>query len=222
MSDNIASPIYTLEEIRLGLNSRAPLQERSQQRVALGLQAAERLLVRIGPEETSIPEIAIESGVPRASLYQFYPNKYAIFTHLAQIHLLRLENIVKEKALEGINTKLQNLEVMVTLLANIVADYYDASPVASILVLGGPFSQTSYHAQEAMIENITHTIRNFFNQVDPPLAIPEQPDVVTLVIEIAFACMKHGYYRENCISPMIREQAARAAIAYLKSWEKPA
>ena len=219
MSDSIASPIYTLEEIQLGLNSRAPLQERSQQRVALGLQAAERLLVSNGPEETSIPEIAIESGVPRASLYQFYPNKYAIFAHLAQIHLLRLENILKAKALEGINTNLQNLEVIVTLLANIVADYYDATPVASILVLGGPFSQTSYQAQEAMIENVSHTIRAFFSQVDPPLALPEKPDVVTLVIEIAFTCMKHGYYRENFISPMIREQATKAALAYLRSWE---
>lgn len=219
MSDLITSSIYTLEEIQLGLGTRSPLQERSQQRVALGLQAAERLLIRQGPEETSIPEIAIESGVPRASLYQFYPNKYAIFTHLAQIHLLRLEYIVKAKALEGINTNLQNLEVMVTLLANLVADYYDATPVASILVLGGPFSQTSYQAQEVMIENITHTIRKFFGQVDPPIALPEKPDVVTLVIEMAFACMKHGYYREGFISPMIREQTAKAALAYLRSWE---
>jgi AcrR family transcriptional regulator len=217
MSDYVASPIYTLEEIQLGLNARAPLQERSQQRVALGLQAAERLLISQGPEHTSIPEIAIESGVPRASLYQFYPNKYAIFAHLAQIHLLRLEYIVKEKTLEGINSNLQNLQVMVTLLTNIVADYYDATPVASMLVLGGPFSQTSYLAQEAMIENITHTIRSFFRQVDPPLDLPKKPDVVTLVIEIAFACMKHGYYREGFISPMIREQAAKAALAYLKS-----
>lgn len=218
MSDFTATPIYTLEEIRLGLSSRAPLQKRSQQRVALGLQAAERLLVSKGPEETSIPEIAIESGVPRASLYQFYPNKYAIFAHLAQIHLLRLEHIVKAKTLEGINTNLQNLEVMLTLLTNIVADYYDATPVASILVLGGPFSQSSYHAQEAMIEDITQTIRKFFSQVDPPLALPEKPDVVMLVIEIAFTCMKHGYYREQIISPMIREQAAKAALAYLRSW----
>ena len=217
MSDYVASPIYTLEEIQLGLNARAPLQERSQQRVALGLQAAEQLLISQGPEQTSIPEIAIESGVPRASLYQFYPNKYAIFAHLAQSHLLRLEYIVKAKTLEGIHTNLQNLDVMVRLLTDIVADYYDATPVASILVLGGPFSQTSYLAQEAMIENITHTIRSFFSQVDPPLVLPEKPDVVTLVIEIAFACMKHGYYREGFISPMIREHAAKAALAYLKS-----
>jgi AcrR family transcriptional regulator len=219
MSDYIASSIYTLEEIQIGLRSRAPLQERSQQRVACGLKTAEYLLILVGPEETSIPEIAIKSGVPRASLYQFYPNKYAIFAHLAQIHLLRLEYIVKAKTIEAIHQNLKNLETIVTLLTNIVADYYDASPVASILILGGPFSQSSYQAQESMIGSITHTIREFFNQVEPPLFLPEKPDVVTLVIEIAFACMKHGYYQESFISPMIREQAAKASLAYLKCWE---
>ncbi|PKA05029.1 TetR/AcrR family transcriptional regulator, partial [Leptospira ellisii] len=66
---------------------RIPSQERSQNRMALVLDAAERLLVELGPEETSIPEIAKISGVPRASIYQFFPDKYALFTRLAEKHL---------------------------------------------------------------------------------------------------------------------------------------
>jgi AcrR family transcriptional regulator len=217
MSDFNATSFWTSEEIQLGTSSRSPLQERSQQRVALALQAAGRLLERVGPEETSIPEIAKESGVPRASLYQFYPSKYALFTHLAQIHLLRVENIVKAALLER-NWK--NWGDMVVLITNRVADYYDATPVASILVLGGPFSRTSYLAQTITIERVANTIRNFFAQMDPPLLFPQQPDVATLSVEISFACMKHGYFRENIISSCTREQASNAAIAYLKTWKQ--
>jgi AcrR family transcriptional regulator len=217
MSDFDASAFCTAEEIQLGSRSRSPLQERSQQRVAAALQAAGQLLERIGPEETSIPEIAKESGVPRASLYQFYPSKYALFAHLAQIHLLRVEYIVKAALLD---VKGKSWEEIVVLLTEQVADYYDATPVASILVLGGPFSRSSYLAQEVTIERVASIIRRFFALIDPPLIVPEQPDVATLSVEISFACMKHGYFRENFISAVTREQASSAAIAYLKVWEQ--
>jgi AcrR family transcriptional regulator len=217
MSDLFATQFFTPEELKFASATRPPLQERSQQRVSLALQAAERLLALVGPEETSIPEIAKTSGVPRASLYQFYPSKYALFAHLAQIHLMRVEQIVTAVF---IKTDCRDWKQLVVLLINEVADYYDATPVASILILGGPFSRASYLAQEATIERISGAIRTILAHMNRPLMLPEQPDVATLSVEIAFACLKHGYYRENLISAITREQAANAAIAYLKAWEQ--
>jgi AcrR family transcriptional regulator len=218
MSDPRATRTFNADEL-IDAGARPPLQERSQQRVALALEAAERLLESLGPEQTSIPEIAKESGVPRASLYQFYPSKYALFAHLAQIHLRRVEQVV---ATAFLKTTSRDWKALTSLLINEVADYYDRTPVASMLILGGPFSRSSYLAQEAAIGRIAQSIRAFVRQLDPPLMLPENPDVATLIVEISFACMKHGYYRENRISQAIREQAAKAVIAYLKSWEMPA
>ena len=182
------------------------------------MEAAERLLIRVGPEETSIPEIAKESGVPRASLYQYYPNKYVLFAHLAQIHLSRVERLIAESFLK---TTSRDWEELVRQLIDAVSDYYDATPVAGILILGGPFSRTSYLAQEATIGRIAQAIRLFLRQQELPLLLPQDPDVATLIVEISFACMKHGYYRENRISKGIREQAANAVIAYLRTWQAP-
>ena len=216
MSDQLAIGFLTIDEIKTGMAVRPPVQERSQQRVALALEAAERLLISVGPEQTSIPEIAKESGVPRASLYQFFPNKYVLFTHLAQRHLQHVEKVVTEAFLK---TTSRNWEELVRLLINEVANYYDATPVAGILILGGPFSRASYLAQETAIGHIAQSIRLFLRELELPLLLPEEPDVATLIVEMSFACMKHGYYRENRIADAIREQAANAVIAYLRTWE---
>ncbi|PJZ52363.1 TetR/AcrR family transcriptional regulator [Leptospira adleri] len=196
--------------------SRTPLQERSQQRVAVVLETAERILEKIGPEETSIPEIAKVSGIPRASIYQFFPDKYALFTHLAEKHLAKVGEILAAKGAK--NSKI-HWEKLVGVLVNSASDYYDSTPVASILVLGGPFSRKAYLAQEVTIDHIGAGVRVQLASLDSPLILPKKPDVATLGVEIAFACMKRGYYLENRISKMMREQATQAVIAYFKNWK---
>lgn len=197
--------------------SRTPLQERSQQRMALVLATTERLLEKAGPEETSIPEIAKASGVPRASIYQFFPDKYALFTRLAEIHLGKVGELLGEKGSR--NPKL-GWKRLVELLVNTASDYYDSTPVASMLVLGGPFSRNAYLAQEITIDNIGSGVRKQLASLKKPLLLPSKPDVATLGVEIAFACMKRGYYVDNRISKTMREQATNAVLSYFSAWEK--
>ncbi len=54
-----------------------PVQERSLGRITRVIEAAERMLEELGPEKTSIPALAQISEVPRASIYPFFPDKYA-------------------------------------------------------------------------------------------------------------------------------------------------
>ncbi|MCG6192410.1 TetR/AcrR family transcriptional regulator [Leptospira sp. FAT2] len=196
--------------------TRIPLQERSQARMALVLETAERMLEKIGPEETSIPEIAKKSGVPRASIYQFFPDKYSLFTRLAEKHLAKVGEIL---ALEGSKSVNLTWKKLVRILVDAASDYYDSTPVASILVLGGPFSRNAYLAQEITIAHIGAGVRVQLSNLKVPFTIPKQPDVATLGVEIAFACMKRGYYQENRISKRMRTEAANAVIAYFSAWE---
>ena len=45
-----------------------PKQERSQKRMERVVETTEKMLLEIGLEKISIPEVAKESGVPRASI----------------------------------------------------------------------------------------------------------------------------------------------------------
>ncbi|TGL96304.1 TetR/AcrR family transcriptional regulator [Leptospira barantonii] len=213
---NLKSKLKTATTGSSIVRSKPPLQERSQARVALVLETAEKMLAKLGPEETSIPEIAKKSGVPRASIYQFFPDKYSLFTHLAEKHLAKVGEILGTKGSKDMKLSWQKL---VRILVNAASDYYDSTPVASILVLGGPFSRNAYLAQEITIDHIGAGVRIQLANLDKPFLLPKKPDVATLGVEIAFACMKRGYYLENRISKMMRDQATDAVIAYFSSWE---
>jgi hypothetical protein len=45
--------------------------------------------------------------------------------------------------------------------------------------------------------------------------VPQQPDTLTILMELVFTCMKHGYYNESYISEAIIQEAYRMTNAYL-------
>ena len=197
------------------LHTRKPVQERSRERVEKVLAAAEQLLLEAGPEHTSIPEIARTSGVPRASIYQFFPNKYALFLAIGDIHLQAVVNVIRE-----VSEQRQADEPLAQLIrraVQAVAEYYNRHPVAGTLILGGPMSRNAYLSQEMTVQDIGVQVRAILATHWPQLSFPQQPDVITLGVELAFACMKHGYYTDGRISQDVMEEAAVATECYLSA-----
>lgn len=192
---------------------RKPAQARTQERVARALQTAEQLLLAGNPEEVSIPDIAEASGVPRASLYQFYANKHQLFAAIAERHLSRVAQQVKQggERLQGFHWR-----HITRLLVQAASQYYNENPVAGILILGWPMSRETYLAQEVTIENIGDELRVIYGTAEPAVSLSTTPDVGTIITELAFSLMKYGYYRQGEITPDIIEQAVTAVIGYLE------
>lgn len=192
---------------------RKPAQARTQERVARALQTAEQLLLTRNPEEVSIPDIAEASGVPRASLYQFYANKHQLFAAIAESHLSKVAQEIK---LKGGGLKGFHWRQITSLLVQASSHYYNQNPVAGILILGWPMSRETYLAQEVTIENIGDELRIIYGAAKPAVTLTITPDVGTIVTELAFAMMKYGYYRLGEITPDIMQQATTAVIGYLE------
>jgi AcrR family transcriptional regulator len=192
---------------------RAPVQERSQKRIEAAKAATEKLLIKIGPERTSIPEIASAAKVPRASIYQYFPDKYALFAELAETHFKRITEHAKDVSEKDAGRDWQSL---VRTVIRATAEYYNANKVAGILLLMGPFSLRDRRAYLAKDEELSTHFRAQLMRKDRLPRLPQTPDVVALAIEIAFACFKYGYTREGKISTAICDEAARAVIRYLE------
>jgi AcrR family transcriptional regulator len=192
---------------------RKPAQARTQERVARALLTAEQLLLERNPEEVSIPDIAEASGVPRASLYQFYANKHQLFAAIAEQHLSRVADEVKRggAALKGFHW-----QQMTFLLVQAASQYYNRNPVAGILILGWPMSRETYLAQEVTIENIGDELRVIYATAQPAVTLSTTPDVGTIITELAFSLMKYGYYRQGEITEDIIQQASIAVVGYLQ------
>jgi AcrR family transcriptional regulator len=196
-------------------DARRPVQERSAARMAKVLEAAERMLADIGPEKTSIPALAEISGVPRAAIYPFFPDKYALFSHLAQLHMQRLTETLAASKAERTRTWRDWIEAVI----NVVADYYNDHPAASVLLLRGGFTDADRAAHEAKNVAMGQMLRTRAEQLGWLQRMPTTPDVASIAIELAFACMKYGYAREGTVSPVICQEAARAVTSYLTPWE---
>lgn len=188
---------------------------RTQARVEKALAAAEKLVIDIGPEAISIPEVAMASGVPRASLYQFFANKYELLSMLTERFLIQVSDLLKEggHALAGSEWR----QAVRTMLES-MQTYYNETPVASILLLGWPSSRETYHAQEVSLAVCGNEVHEIFQRLSPPLRIA--PDVCILIVEVAFACFKHGYYRDGHISTATVEQCLLVTIGHIEQLQK--
>ncbi|SDC59166.1 DNA-binding transcriptional regulator, AcrR family [Paraburkholderia lycopersici] len=185
-------------------------------RMAKVLEAAERMLEAVGPEKTSIPALAEVTGVPRAAIYPFFPDKYALFSHLALMHMEGLTKALAHLAEETT----RDWRVWVEAAIGVAAGYYNAHPAASILLLRGSFSDTDRAAHESKNATLGALFRARAASMGALAALPTTPDAATIGLEIAFACMKHGYATEGRVSPEICREASRAVIAYLASWDE--
>ncbi|MFW1857011.1 TetR/AcrR family transcriptional regulator [Acinetobacter defluvii] len=197
-----------------------PKQERTQKRMQMVIQTTQELLLAVGIERISIPEIANAAGIPRTSIYQFFPTKYDLLRHIALIHLNVLVTRIGQAAIEVLteNPKANIDEYAKKLSASMIrttADFFNASEVASLIILSGPFTRQAYMEYQVELKKVSASVRKALEMIDVDSYVPQQPDALTILMELVFTCMKHGYYTENYISEKIIQEAYRIAISYL-------
>ena len=74
--------------------ARAPRQERGRKRREEILDAAEQLMLEVGPAAASIQDIAKRAGSSVGSIYHFFPTKEAILAALFTRHEAEVEEVV--------------------------------------------------------------------------------------------------------------------------------
>jgi len=90
LTDTTVHPKNTLEP------RRKPAQARSRQRVEGILDAVAELLVERGFDVITTRLMAERAGIPVGSIYQFFPNKYAIFNALGVRYLGRFAQVYRD------------------------------------------------------------------------------------------------------------------------------
>lgn len=210
--------IATLKKMTKTLNQ--PKQERTQKRMDKVIRTTQEMLIIQGVEAISIPEVAKVSGVPRTSIYQFFPTKYDLLRHIGLLHLNDLIDAFRQTAtqilLKNQGASIEKYSVLLTAgMIKTAAKFYNQSDIASMLILSGPFTRQAYIEYQIELQKVSQGIRQALKLIEIDDYLPQQPDCLTILIELVFTCMKHGYYKENQISMAICQEAYRIAIAYL-------
>ena len=104
---------------------RLPKQRRARQTVDAVLDAVVRVLKREGYKGVTTNRLAEVAGVSIGSVYQYFPDKQAIFVALHQRHIEQIDRMVESKLIEHAASSLE--ELMRTMIEAMV-DAHSADP----------------------------------------------------------------------------------------------
>jgi AcrR family transcriptional regulator len=88
---------------------RRPQQKRARQTVEIILDAVAEVLKRDGISGVTTNRIAEVAGVSIGSVYQYFPDKRAIFVALHQRHIEHIDRLIQTKLLENAEAPLEKL-----------------------------------------------------------------------------------------------------------------
>jgi AcrR family transcriptional regulator len=118
---------------------REPRQQRSRQTVDAVLDAVSLVLKRHGPDAVTTNRITETAGVSIGSLYQYFPDKQAIYSALHQRHVAEVRRVIDGTLAEHASGSLQDFA---RVLVNGLADVHTADPelhqLITALVPEGP------------------------------------------------------------------------------------
>ncbi|NHF74420.1 TetR/AcrR family transcriptional regulator [Paracoccus xiamenensis] len=183
-----------------------PRQARSHDRLKQALDTAERIIAERGTDALSIPEIENISGVPRAAIYRYYPDRETMLAGMASAAMERLAQSIAAATLpDG-----ARVEVLVRELLVHVVGFYNEDPVASALVFGGPFNDRDRKSHDRKTDKLIALMNS-------KLPAHVSPLKMALAIELAFAVLRFGYFRDGKILAKFEHEANAAVLAYLSA-----
>ncbi len=191
--------------------ARQPTQQRARDRFDRILAEAERLLMEAGLSGFSVPVLAERLDYTRGSIYAYFPTPYAILNELVARYLVEIESQFRARADE---LRGMTLREAIGAVVDHSVSFYEANPVARLLILGGAVTDDSFRAQEMTIKHLGDLGRAVWK--DKGVRLPKgQPDVTTLSVDIATACFRRSYFEHGSITPAYRDAAVAAMIGFL-------
>lgn len=192
-----------------------PSQQRSKERVAEILAAAEELIAELPLDDITSTMIAKRAGVTRTSVYHFFPSKFDIFDALSA----RYRDELRSQVLNFFDPdKHTDYRVAWDGVSGVFSRFFNRNPTASILLLGRKASRQIRYTEEAGNSTFAKELSRLMKEHTDLQAYAEfdkSGDLFQIVLELMTATFAFGVRREGRISKKTREEAKAATLAYI-------
>jgi len=193
---------------------REPRQERSRQTVEAVLEAVRRVLSRHGAEAITTNRVAEAAGVSIGSLYQYFPNKQAIFMALHDRHVDGVRQAIERTMTDCTVASLEEFTgVLVERLTTIHAEDAEVHELLSDAVPGSAHGFKS--ALQATFEQVISPDRHHRYTA-------EEAERMLFVLPQLVEGLVHGVaHQPLAISRQrAKDEALRTVAVYLKSYQR--
>ncbi|QQD17303.1 TetR/AcrR family transcriptional regulator [Spongiibacter nanhainus] len=200
---------------------REPKQERSRRMVQAIEQAARKIMLEDGAEALTTTSLEWVSGVPKASIYQYFPNldaiKAEVFRHEIHQHferwLARLESMQDSMDLgEGLALIVDSALALHSRLIELDAEFYQSH--------SGYFGiWTSFDNYAERRETGAEILKQFFKRLYPEMSA-EELDLRAYTMGRAIEQSSYHILRDNPDyrrQPLLRELMLSMALSFFNS-----
>jgi AcrR family transcriptional regulator len=190
---------------------RTPHQQRALQTVQAVLDAVTRILKREGPSAVTTNRIAEVAGVSIGSVYQYFPDKAAIFAALHERHIAEVAGIVEGALAANAAAPLEEL-VRAMVDATLEAHAKDAELQAAL------WNEVPHRAEGA--SEVEARVRAAWHgAIAPKLGARHDADRVVYFLVHLVQALAHAIVSRPEPMPLVaaKEEAARVIVAYVRS-----
>ena len=188
---------------------------RAKQTVEAVLDAVARVLKRDGPTRVTTNRIAEVAGVSVGSLYQYFPDKRAIFVALRDRHVAEMARLIEHRFVQNAAV---SLDALVRALMEAVIDAHALDPVLFDLLLSQvpPGTDEPPHLESGLQGAVRLALAARASELELSTREPTVVFVVTQMVE----ALAHAVVLRRP-APMslsaATEEAVRAVVSYVGS-----
>ena len=192
---------------------REPKQPRSRQTVEAVLEAVPRVLRRHGAQAITTNRVAEVAGISIGSLYQYFPDKQAIFIALHDRHVETVRDVIERTMTDCISASLEEFtRELVEGLANVHSADAELHEIVAVAVPGA--ADGFKIALQATFEQvISPTQQDRFAPADTERMLFVLPRMVEALVH-GVAHQKQAISRERA-----KDEAIRTVGVYLNSYQ---
>lgn len=187
-------------------------QKRSLERINLLLGTTEALLDVLSVDEISLADVASKAGVPLPSVYNFFPNKTALLEALA----MRFHDELMTHMERCDAEQFTSWQELVAYVFNVGADYHTSHACVMKLFLGPGVSAEIKNADLTGNSNIAATYRRMLQRRFVFPFHEELENRLSVAVVICDSVWALSFCKQGSITPELRVEGIRAAIAYLR------
>jgi AcrR family transcriptional regulator len=202
-------------QLKKAIGRRQPKQRRSQETVTAVLDAVVRILKREGVGAVTTNRIAAVAGVSIGSVYQYFPDKRAIFIALHERHAEQIGRLVESTLVQHAHASLTGI---VRALIGAIADAHVPDPeLYQLLSTEVPHRA---HGSRDLAGRLNGALRLAIASRSPQLRNSEPLEKVLFVVSHMIDALAHAAVlsRPPRLSLAVaKEESVRAIMAYLQA-----
>ncbi len=190
-----------------------PVQERGRVRFDAILTAARELLAESGVEGFTIDDVATRAGIPVGSVYQFFPNKFAI---VAELDARDTEALIDDLTARADRLTLGDWQAETNELIDLVAAHWVDDPTRRAVWLAMRSTAATRSLAAEHSRALVTTLLPMIKQLTEGQSLEEQVTICEVVVEMAQSLL-HFSVSDGEPNPDTVRELKRMLRAYLRA-----